>query len=371
MRNKIISGFIILLVLISFKGCFNYTDINKVTFATSIIFDISEDNQIIVYVDSVKPYRSTNESSDKGRRIIYKGQGVSTIDALTDVNLASSFEINYSQNRAYIFTERAAVSGIEKFLNLIENNQQFQVKPYMYVYYGDIDDLLETTSNDEEYLGLYLEDLVAKNDASPRAINANINDYLNSALMEENTYIIGDIALREDALDKKIEIGGGAILKENKLVDKMDSKQARGYNILMNNLYNGVIDINNPQDDGGLLSFKILGTSIKTDLEVKDEEIIFIKDIYIKASLVEVENNFNMNREAIKLIKSNKEKNLEKELKNLFDTYKEKNLDVFDVKRILNVNYPKLTFENALSKTNIKVNVHLDFQGSSVIKSTY
>ncbi len=67
---KVLSIGILPLLLV---GCFNYRDINKVSFSTSIIFDTDDFGRAVVYVDCVKPYRSTNESSDKGKRIIYKG----------------------------------------------------------------------------------------------------------------------------------------------------------------------------------------------------------------------------------------------------------------------------------------------------------
>lgn len=371
MKNKIVRCLVILLMIISFKGCFNYKDINKVTFVTSTIFDIADDNTIIIYVDSLKPYRSPNEDSDKGRRIIYKGEGMSLIDAMYDISLASSFEVDYSQNRAYIFTEKAAAQGIDKFLSLIENNQKFKIKPDIYVYSGSVDKLLEITSNDEEYLGLYLESLADKNEKNPRAMNANINDYLNNALMEDNTFIVGLIKIREEALDKKIEIGGGAVLKDNKLVEILDSKEAMGYNILMNDLKNGIVYIENPQNEEGMLSFEILETNIQTNLELNNENLDLIKDIQIKASLAEVQSPFKMDRESIELIKSNKEKDLEMKLEKLFNKYKEEKIDVFNIRRILNLKYPDLDMENVITKTNLKVNIDIDFEGTGIIKNTY
>ena len=47
----------------SLFGCFNYKEINKITFATSVIFDIDELDNIIVYIDCVRPYRSVKLSS--------------------------------------------------------------------------------------------------------------------------------------------------------------------------------------------------------------------------------------------------------------------------------------------------------------------
>lgn len=371
MKSRIARCSIILLMIITLKGCFNYRDINKVTFATSIIFDVSDEGKVVIYVDSLKPYRNANEDSDKGKRIIYKGEGVSLIDAMYDISLASSFEVDYSQNRAYIFTEKAATEGIDKFLSLIENNQKFKVKTDIYVYSGKVDELLDITSKDEEYLGLYLESLAEKNEKNPRAINANINDYLSNSLMEENTFIVGIVKIREEALDKKIEIGGGAVLKDNKLVDILDSKEAMGYNILMNNLQNGIVYIENPQNEEGMLSFEILETNIQTNLELNNENLDLIKDIQIKASLAEVQSPFKMNRESIELIKSSKEKDLEMKLEKLFNKYKEEKIDMFNIRRILNLKYPDLDMENVITKTNLKVNIDIDFEGTGIIKNTY
>ncbi|WP_370774081.1 hypothetical protein [Clostridium sp.] len=96
MKNKkkkasILCKLILLPLLLT--GCFNYHDINKVTFPTSVIFDVNDLGQEYIYLDCIKPYRSTNDSSDKGRRIIYKGEGRTAMEALEDINRASSYKL--------------------------------------------------------------------------------------------------------------------------------------------------------------------------------------------------------------------------------------------------------------------------------------
>ena len=124
-KNLFLTICTIILLPLLLTGCFNYHDINKVTFPTSVIFDINDLGEAVIYLDCIKPYRSTNDSSDKGRRIIYKGEGRTAMEALEDINRASSYKLNYSQTRAYIFTEKAAKNGIKKFLDLINNNKCF------------------------------------------------------------------------------------------------------------------------------------------------------------------------------------------------------------------------------------------------------
>ena len=359
-----------LLFPILLVGCFNYRDINKVTFATSIIFDTDDFGRAVVYVDCVKPYRSTNESSDKGRRIIYKGIGKTALEALKDVNLASSYELNYSQNRAYIFTEKAARKGVKGYLDLINNNQEFQIKPDMFVYFGEVKDLLKVTSNDEEYLGLYLEELVHKNKRNPRAIRANINEYLGKSIEDDKTYIVGAIEIRDDALDKKIQIGGGAVIKDSKLINKLEAKDALSYNLLMDNVTKGTLEISNPQSDEGFITLEILSNSTKSDIIYEDNKIKLVKDLEMKVSVAEAQDSFIVDKETLTYIKAAKEMEVESYLKNIFDTYKKEGLDIFEIQRLLDVKYSNIEIEDPLSITELEANVNIIMEGTGIVKDS-
>ena len=83
----------------------------------------------------------------------------------------------------------------KKFLDLINNNSEFSMKPSAFVYYGDVDELLKTVSTDEEYLGLFLNDLVGKAKYNSRAVRSNINYYLSNILMGSNTALLTSISL--------------------------------------------------------------------------------------------------------------------------------------------------------------------------------
>lgn len=374
MKIKRISKVLVVLMVIPLLlvSCFNYRDINKVTFATSIIFDIDDFGRTIVYVDCIKPYRSTNESSDKGKRIIYKGLGKTSLEALRDVNLASSYELNYSQTRAYIFTEKAARKSIKKFIDLINNNQEFQVKPDMFVYFGDVENLLKITSSDEEYLGLYLEELVNRNNKNPRAMRANINDYLSNSITASDTYIVGSIEIREDALDKKIEIGGGAIIKNNILVEKIDTKDAMSYNLLMNNVSSGTLELTNPQSNDEFITLEILSNNTKSDLKYsrEDDSIELIKELEMRVYIAEAQGRLIVDKNLLNYIKEVKSKEIEEHLKEIFNKYKEKNLDVFEVERLLDIKYPKVSIINPINKTYIDVNVNIIIEGTGIVKDS-
>ncbi|WP_133016851.1 Ger(x)C family spore germination protein [Clostridium cuniculi] len=360
----------LLLLPLLLTGCFDYHDINKVTFPTSIIFDVDDLGQKIVYLDCIKPYRSTNDSSDKGRRIIYKGIGKTALEALNDINRASSFKLDYSQTRAYIFTEKASRKGIKKFLDLINNNSEFSMKPSAFVYYGDVEELLKTVSTDEEYLGLFLNDLVGKEKYNPRAVKSNINYYLSNILMGSNTALLTSISLEDNAIDKKIQIQGSSIFKDNVLVEKIDIENSLIYNIMMGNAKSGTLEISNPESKENFITLQILDSSMKDKLEFQDGKYKLIKDVNVEVSVSEIQGELIVDANALDYIKVNEEAYISGYAEYLFNKYKKQNLDIFDIDRLAEMYYPNENIDNPLSVTEVEVNTKVIIKGTGVVKDS-
>lgn len=360
----------LLLLPLLLTGCFDYHDINKVTFPTSIIFDVDDLGQEIVYLDCIKPYRSTNDSSDKGRRIIYKGVGKTALEALNDINRASSFKLDYTQTRAYIFTEKASRKGIKKFLDLINNNSEFSMKPSAFVYYGDVEELLKTVSTDEEYLGLFLNDLVGKEKYNPRAVKSNINYYLSNILMGSNTALLTSISLEDNDIDKKIQIQGSSIFKDNVLVEKIDIENSLIYNIMMGNAKSGTLEISNPESKENFITLQILDSSMKDKLEFQDGKYKLIKDVNVEVSVSEIQGELIVDANALDYIKVNEEAYISGYAEYLFNKYKKQNLDIFDIARLAEMYYPNENIDNPLSVTEVEVNTKLIIKGTGVVKDS-
>lgn len=367
-KASVLLSLLILPLLLT--GCFDYHDINKVTFPTSIIFDVDDLGQEIVYLDCIKPYRSTNDSSDKGRRIIYKGVGKTALEALNDINRASSFKLDYTQTRAYIFTEKASRKGIKKFLDLINNNSEFSMKPSAFVYYGDVEELLKTVSTDEEYLGLFLNDLVGKEKYNPRAVKSNINYYLSNILMGSNTALLTSIALEDNAIDKKIQIQGSSIFKDNVLVERIDMENSLIYNIMMGNAKSGTLEISNPESKENFITLQILDSSMKDKLEFQDGKYKLIKDVNVEVSVSEIQGELIVDANALDYIKVNEEAYISGYAEYLFNKYKKQNLDIFDIARLAEMYYPNENIDNPLSVTEVEVNTKLIIKGTGVVKDS-
>lgn len=370
MKRRIVSFLFVLVLSFNLGGCFNYREINKLTFATSMVFDIDELDNVIIYLDCVRPYRSANESSDKGKKILFQGKGKTTLEAVRDIDVSSSNRINLSQVRAYIFTEKAARKGIKNYVDLINNNQELSFKPHMFVYYGGIDSLLKIRDTDEEYLGSYLDDLINKNEGNGRVIKSNVKDYVVNSLMGDNISFMSALQLKKSEVDSKIELNGGAIMKDNHMIDRLEQKDALTYNLLMKNVRQGTLEVPNPEERDKLITLDILEETNNTGIKLDGEDILLEKVLNIKVSLGEIQGKLIVNDEVLDKIKVNEEWKIKKYQEELFKKYKEKDIDIFGVTRLIEEKYPNLERDDILSKTNLETKVNLVIDGSSLVKNS-
>lgn len=361
---------IILMVPTILSGCFNYNEINQITFVTSAIFDIDDTGNVILYLDSMRPYRNTSESSDNGKRVIYKGVGKTALEAIRDVNMASSYKINFTQNRALIFTEAAAKQGINKFLNLINNDQEFQVKPYAFVYFGDVKNLIDISQNDEEYIGLFLNDLVDKNKKNPRSIISNINDYIVDSEIGNNYAVMSGLEIRKDVVDQRVELSGGVLMRDNKMIEKIDVTDGMSYNFLMDKIKTGTLEIANPQMNEGFVTLEILNSKTKTNVEYKDDKVILNKKIKVKAVIAEAQGRFVVSKEALDTLKAKAEQNIKDYLEQFFYGFIDKDIDILQVERLLEIKYPQKVIEDVLSKIDFNLDVEINIQGGDRVESS-
>ncbi|MCQ2969550.1 MAG: Ger(x)C family spore germination C-terminal domain-containing protein [Clostridium sp.] len=367
--NKIFKVIISFLIPLTLSGCFNYRDINKVTFATSIIFDTDDFGQVVVYLDCIKPYRSTNESSDKGRRLIFKGIGKTTEDALEQIDNISSSKINYSQVKAYLFTEKAAKKGVKKYLDLINNYGEMQIKPSAFIYYGDVEELIKTTSSDEEFLGMYLDDIINKKTFNDFSLQSNVNYYLSNRLMGDNTLMLPAVRLKKDVIDNKIQIDGSGILKDNILVDKLDEEDTLIYQLIMGSVYGGTFEIGNPNTESDFISLDILSSSENSNLIFSDNKLTLVKNIEVELEISDIQGEAIVDSNFINYIKANEEAYITNSISQLFNNYKEKGIDIFNVHRMKEIHYTKEEIDNPLSICDIEINVKVNINGTGLSKN--
>ena len=202
------------------------------------------------------------------------------------------------------------------------------------------------------------------------AVKSNINYYLSNILMGSNTALLTSIALKDNAIDKKIEIQGSSIFKDNILVEKIDVVNSLMYNIMMGNAKSGTLEVANPQDKQNFITLQILDSSVVDKLQFQDGKYKLIKNVNVDVSVSEIQGKLIVDSSSIDYIEVNEEAYINGYVEYLFNKYKEEGLDIFDVERLVEMYYPHENIDNPLSVTELEVNTKINIKGTGVVKDS-
>lgn len=350
------------------NGCYSYTDINNVVFVTSTIVDIDKDNKPVIYLEIFKSSVTTSKAAETGQRIVLKGMGKTVYEAMNDINLASSYEVNYTQNRAIIYTKRAAAQGIENYFDVFRRSPNAIIKPYVAVFDGDVERLVKGNFAGQQYIGQFVWDLIGNVRTSPRAVQSSLNRYLSRRIASSRTDVLTVLKINNDEPEPTLVINGGAIMKNNKLVEMLPQSEGESYNFMINSVSLGSMEVADPRDNSKYISLAIENSKTNTDVNINGNNIDITKEIKVKVRIIEAQKYMDLTDEQLEEIRKGAEANLINLCTNIFNKYKKRNLDIFMIGDSVENKYGEkvMKYNNDIIKhTNMKIepNVFIDNPG--------
>ncbi|MGU9539907.1 Ger(x)C family spore germination protein [Clostridium tepidum] len=348
------------------QGCFSYRDINKLSFATAVIVDVDNSNNPVLFVEA---YKGVREESNQKDRLVFKGTGKTLLESIKNINLSSSNEVNYEQTKAIIFTEKAANTGLDKFIDMFEREQQFTMKANFCIFEGTGEELLNIKIPDEKFLGIFIYDLIQNVNTSSSAIKLTLNDFFNERLMKDRTTVASFIQYNRRDIENKIFLNGGAVINKDKYVSRLSAEEAKGYNFLSDKVSKGVIQISNPQNINKLITLEILSSKTKTKVEYVNGTIYLTKKIKTICTIGESQGRFYGNKHEINKLNSLAAEEIDKLVSSVFTKFQKNNLDIFNIGNDVYIKYPNLNIENIILNTKLKTEIDVEIINSSDIIS--
>lgn len=359
MRKVILCLWIALSLL--FTGCFNYRDINKLIFATAIVIDIDNNNNPIVYIEA---FRSV-EGTASGERVAFRGEGKTVFEALRTITLRTSYRINVTQAKVYVFSQKAAEYGIDNFIDFFHRDQEFLIRPYICIYVGDPAGLMTLDVKETKYIGLFIDRLLDNIGAASRSVEMRMHDYYKQRLIGDRTSVITLLEILKDVGgEDKLYINGGAVVKNDKMIDTISKEKGQGFNFLLNVIQSGTLEIKNPEFPKNFVTLEILKSKTKTDLEYEGDKLKLIKNIKVNTIIGEVQMGLHINEQNLKEIKEIAENNIKAACYQIFEEFKEKDTDIFDIQEEFERRFPKKKKPNIIKDTDLIVNVQVEIESA-------
>lgn len=360
---------LVLLIICSLfmEGCYNYRDLNRLFFTTVVIVDFDEEKgDVIVYSENFKAYRGQGEKQGTEVKVIFKGKGRTGYAAFGEIIESASYEIDYSQTKAVIFTERAARYGIDNFIDALLRDQKPTLRMFLFVYDGDPEELLNIRLADEQFLGLFLDNLMVSQGKIAHISQMRFDKYLNFRMQGSRVAVIPKLEITTVAYEKRLTAKGSTVFVNDRMVDELTPLEVLHYNFVINEAHTGIIYGENPDAKDKYVSFKILGNKTKVSIDYDGKTVHLIKNIKIYVTFLEAQEHINLSKDNVrKQVEKDVEDRISKNCVALFEKFKEKGIDLYNVQRRFVMKYPHEDVKNILDITEVVTNVDVYIDGSN------
>ena len=367
-HKKILIMICVIMNCLILSSCFSYKDINRILFVTALMIDVDEEGRPILYAEAFRGVRvAATEGLDQ--RVIFKGTGKTVFEAVRDMNAVATLKLNYTQNKAIIFTERAAEFGVENFIDFLDRDQELLVRPNIVVFRGDPEKLMKLELIQEKYIGTLIRRIIENIGTSSRAVTISFNEFYNQRSRGDKTNVVTILVIKKDSLDPKLQVSGGAVIKDDKMVSSLAREEGQGFNFLMDNVDSGTLEITNPSDINKFITLEIKSSDTKTKVNYYDNILHLKKIVKVKVDFGEAQKKIILTKENINKIQEKSAENIEKACNNLFQKYKGMSLDIFDIRETFYAKYPKERVEDIINVTELEVEAEVEIMNTGDIKN--
>ena len=350
------------------SACFNYRDINKLLFVTALVIDVDDLGNPVVYAEAFRGVKgATPEGTDE--RILFNATGKTLFEAVRNVNATSSFKLNYTQNKVVIFTRKAAQFGLSDFVDFLDRDQEILVRPYVAVYTGDPEQLMKLELVQEKYIGFFIMELIENIGSDPRAVLLTLNDFYNQRVAGDKTSVMPIIDIPKDSLESKLEINGGAVIQNDKMISTLETNDGLGFNFLNDEVASGTLEVTNPCNINKFVTLEIRKSKTKTDISYDHNIVHLKKKIKVMVDFGEAQKSINLTQANVKKIQQQAGENILEACNTLFSKYKIMGVDIFNIKDKFYENYPSVKINDIIKKTKLEVNVEVEIKNTGTIRN--
>lgn len=313
MINKL--KLIFLIINLSFlpfflTGCWSNVDLTELAIAAAIGIDRTEKDEIELTVQIVKPdvIKAHAQGSEENPVWVYSATGETVFSAIRNLLSTSNRRTFFSHVQLMVIGEKVAREGILDVLDLFERDKETQRMAYMLISREiSAREVLGATSELENIAAIHIKSILDNSTALARIKKITLIDMLKCMNCKGYSPSVGVISKskkeaqeketgssdngvsdkkmsgdqeKEELEIKDLRVEGAAVFKKDKLAGWLNSRETRGLLFAQNEVQSGIIDVDNPYEQGKKIGFEITKSAGKLDFKMnegKKELIIEIK----------------------------------------------------------------------------------------------
>ena len=374
---------IIIILLFSLCGCYNYRELNEIAIVSAIGIDKTDDGykMAVQIMNTKKEGQDTNSSGSQPKFIVYTAEGKTIQGILRDFVLESPRRLYATHLQLLVISEDLAKDGISDILDWFARDSESRKQFYVLVSENSqSEDILNTLTSLET---LNSKKITSNIDTDTRflgvAEQTTFENVLATYLNDKQELVLPSIRLEgnSDAGEKNSNIEQSspktqiflsplAVFKDDKMLGYLTKEESIAMSFIKNKLKSTVIDYKCSDND--YISSEIISskTSLQPDISSNKPKVTI--KINGKANINEINCDWDLeNNETILKINKMLEQEIENIINDSIDSISQRfDSDIFGFKDLFYKKDPKyyktikdqLTDEN-LKKLDVKVEVDM------------
>lgn len=381
---------ILIIILFTLTGCWNYKELNSLAIATGFAVDIVDNEYEVTVLISNAQKESSSDSKGSASAAVYKGKGKTIFEAIKDASLSISKEIYVGHIEVLVLSEEIAktkaLEVIDFFFRYPYTRNQFLLVIAENTKAGDTFEIttpLETYPSQNISKNLEITDklqgyvyTVTFNDFVKMIIEEGINPTLPTISIEGSV----EEGNKEDNIKQNkpntyLKLGTMAIFKGSNLVGIGTKDQTKGINFINDQITTTLIT---SQYENSNIVVEINDSSTKVEVDLNKEIPKFKIKIDTIGTITEVTNKVKIEEpELIDKIKKLSEEEIKRICNDGINYAKEMKTDVFGFGNIIykkDNDFWKKIKENwnneMFQKVEVELEINLDLKTKGSIDST-
>lgn len=292
---------IIIILLFSTSGCWNYYELNEIAICTGMAIDKTDDGYEVTYLISNAPKRETSYKEGQAGVTSYSGKGKTLVAANQDIALKMPMHPYHGHLLVVIVSEDVAKDGIDDVLDLMLRAAESRKNFYLILSKDSkAKDILQVLSPLDSFpSNTIASDIESIKNDSAMVYEISYNDFISKFLSSgiepvlNAVTVLGDVDKGSDekSLGKttpaaNIKLKELGVFKNDKLLGWLSDDETQGINTINNKISRIFIEVE--CDDNKKVTTSITNLSVKKTLEINNQDDINVYiDVKGSASIIE------------------------------------------------------------------------------------
>lgn len=373
---------ILILILFSLTGCYNYKELNSLAIATGFAVDMKNDEYEVTILISNSQKKGSGDSKDSASAAVYRGNGKTIFEAIKDASMGLSKEIYISHIDILLLSEEVAENKTSEVIDFFFRYPQTRNEFLVAIAQGcNAGDLFDVTTPLETFPSQNIsKNLEITNKLQGFTYTVTFNEFVTDLIEEGKNPILPTISIigsvEEGNKDENIEqiepktylkLGMMSVFDDSKLIGISNKDQSKGINFI-NDKVNNTLVITNYND--GNVVVELNKSSTETSVEIIDNKPKIKINIESTGSIAEVGADIKVDKvEVIEEIKKNSEEEIKRIVNEGINYSKELKTDLFGFGNLIYKKNHKLWKEikenwetEMLIDTEVEINVKLELK---------